>query len=178
MDFETDYPELPTLPSDMERFQRAADVLAERVQQIPLEKMASSLIATLEGLDRLVNSQDVAVSIEELRATLTQTRALVERLNRQSGPLLASAQSTLDEATQTLAHFDERLGPLADAATRTLARADRSLAGLEPDSALSTELNRTLTELRKAAQAIRRLAETLDTNPNSVVFGRPRGGEQ
>ena len=37
VDFHTPYPELPTLPSDMERFQRAADQLANRLQDIPLE---------------------------------------------------------------------------------------------------------------------------------------------
>ena len=175
VDFHTDYPELPTLPSDMERFQRAADQLAERVQEIPLEQIATSLIATLEGVERIINSSDVTQSIEELRSTLTQTRALVERLNRESGPLVNSARITLDEATKTLRSFEERLGPLADAATTTLQKADRSLSTLQPDSYLAVELNRTLLDLRKAARAIRRLAETLDQNPNSIVFGRPEG---
>ena len=37
-----------------------------------------------------------------MRATLTEPRALVEALNRESGPLLASVQTTLDEATGAL----------------------------------------------------------------------------
>jgi len=175
VDFHTPYPELPTLPSDMERFQRAADQLANRVKDIPLERIADSLISTLEGIDKVVNSEDLASAIEELRGTLAETKRLAEDLNRRSGPLLDSTQETLDQVAVTLENFDARFGPLAADAQATLRRADRSLSTFEPDSALSVELNRTLAELRKAAQSIRRLADTLDQNPNSLVFGRPAG---
>ena len=40
------------------------------------------------------------------------------------------------------------------------------------------ELDRTLGEVRKAAQALRRLASTLDEQPNSLLFGRSEKASQ
>jgi paraquat-inducible protein B len=165
VDFNTPYPELPTLPSDMERFQRAADQLAGRFQEIPLERIADRLLSVLAGIDDIVNSEDLRASVEELRAALVETRKFAAELAEKSGPVLVATRETLEQLRASLESFDQRIGPLAKAATATF-------EGFEPDAAIPVELGRTLGEVRKAAQALRRLADTLDEEPNSLLFGR------
>ena len=47
-----------------------------------------------------------------------------------------------------------------------------TVAGLPAGEVVLPGLDRTLGEVRKAAQALRRLADTLDEEPNSLLFGR------
>jgi paraquat-inducible protein B len=60
-------------------------------------------------------------------------------------------------------------------------RADETLASVdsavEPDSDVRYQLSVTLDELAGAARAIRLLADYIERNPNSVVFGRAQGDE-
>lgn len=53
---------------------------------------------------------------------------------------------------------------------KTLKNADALLAS---DSPLQTDLRETLRELSKAASAMKRLADTLDQQPQSIIFGKP-----
>jgi paraquat-inducible protein B len=46
-----------------------------------------------------------------------------------------------------------------------------------PDSALAVGLTRTVGDLGQAARALRDLADYLERNPNSVVFGRATDGD-
>ena len=44
---------------------------------------------------------------------------------------------------------------------------------VEPDSVLSVQLDTTLSELTRTAQALRALTDSLDRHPESLIHGRP-----
>jgi hypothetical protein len=51
-------------------------------------------------------------------------------------------------------------------------QAEGTLLGLSPDSELYLELTAATAELKDAAQAIARLAERLEQQPNALITGR------
>jgi paraquat-inducible protein B len=53
---------------------------------------------------------------------------------------------------------------------KTLKSAD---AVLSSDSPLQMDLRDTLRELTKAASSLKKLADTLDQQPQSIIFGKP-----
>ncbi len=98
----------------------------------------------------------VPTPLEEITSSLTR---LVKRLEKvpleQIG---ASVERTLDTARAALAQAD-----------RTLASAG-SLVG--PDSPVNVELRRALVELTDAARSVGLAAEQIESQPDSLIFGR------
>jgi paraquat-inducible protein B len=155
------YAEIPAVPKTIEEIERTVKGLVERIQKLPLEDLVVSLDSAVAGFDRFMNDPELASAVANLNGTLAEARGavreargLVKNVDQKVGPLAESAAAALDQAQQTLAS------------------AERSI---EPGSPLGYQLTQTLRELAEASRAIRVLAEYLEENPNSLVFGRSSG---
>jgi paraquat-inducible protein B len=156
------HPELPSVPTTSQQVMRTVRSAVEKFEALPLDDIVAKLDSVVAGVDHLVNESDLDEAISnfnlaliEARKAVADTRKLVQNVDGQVGPVAESAVAALGEA-QTL---------LADAG-----------AAVEPDSALALQLGTTLREVTEAARALRLLADYLERNPNSVVFGRGSGG--
>jgi paraquat-inducible protein B len=155
------HPELPSVPTTSQ-VMRTVRSAVEKFEALPLDDIVAKLDSVVAGVDHLVNESDLDEAISnfnlaliEARKAVADTRKLVQNVDGQVGPVAESAVAALGEA-QTV---------LADAG-----------AAVEPDSALALQLGTTLREVTEAARALRLLADYLERNPNSVVFGRGSGG--
>ena len=158
------YQEIPTVPTPIER-------IGKLLEGIPVDKVVDDIISGIEGIDRLVNSEDLHHSIAALRAALGDFRSLVNNLDRQIEPLASNASLTLEDARNALqkagSTLDDVSGTLQQAST-TLQSADELLGDEQILSALDSALN----EISSAAYAIRILAETINNQPESLLKGR------
>lgn len=66
------YPELPTLPTSPDIF--------ELMNEMPIKEIAKNLEATAKGINRLVNSSDLQISIDEFQDTLQETKQTMRSL--------------------------------------------------------------------------------------------------
>jgi paraquat-inducible protein B len=112
----------------------------------------------------------VPTPIEEITANLTQLaekigKLPVEQIGEDLRGSLAALRKTLDKA--------EGVGP---ALTDTLQQAERTLSSTDaligPDSTVNSELRRALLELSEAARALGLAAEQIQTQPQSLIFGK------
>ena len=87
----------------------------------------------------------------EAKATLKQTGEFAGKLNNETAPQL---KATLDEMKKTLVELQGTVGK---------------------DSPLNYNAKKTLEELALTLRALRELTETLDKQPQSVIFGK--GGD-
>lgn len=165
----SEYPELPMVPSLSEEVGANLRGLMERLRKIPLENIAEHLDSALAGIDKVVNSPDLQAAIAQLDDTVTDVRGTVE----EARDMLADARKLVDDV-------DEKVDPLLVSAQSALDQARSTLAtvegAVEPGADVRYELTQALTELSEAARAIRRLADFVERNPNSIVFGRTSGG--
>ena len=120
--------------------------LANKLERVPLETMATDLSQTLKTVSALVKRFDSELA-PEARATLAEGRQT-----------LVEMRKTLSEATKTMSD-----------ASRTFANADKSLA---PDSALFGELQDAAREFARTAQSLRVLADYLERNPQALIRGK------
>ena len=98
--------------------------------------------------------------------TFDETRALAHTVENQVGPLVKSLTKTSDEAVVTLQKV------------QLVARSIEKTAG--EDSPVVYRLNKTLTELERTSRSLRFLAETLEEQPESLIFGKKtiKGGSK
>jgi paraquat-inducible protein B len=130
----------------------------EKYKEIPtLPTTMGATVANLtKFLDRLqkLPLEDIAnelkTSIPALRESLQQATALMSRLDKETAP---QAQATLIQAQTTLAALEKTL---------------------RSDSPAQSDLRRALDEFAKASRALRELADTLERNPESVIFGKEK----
>lgn len=188
---EVPYPEIPTVPSTVER-------LGQSFAKLDLEGMQKNLENTLNGIDALVNDPDLQAAITELKALLTDARGLVANLDEHVGSMADEATATLVEARKLVSNVDRQVAPVAATVNRTMddvgqltrstdqqlvalsASMDDALAALRgvvsEDAPTIVELEVTLREIAAMARAFRQLAEHLERHPESLIQGKRNAG--
>jgi paraquat-inducible protein B len=95
-----------------------------------------------------------------MNAAVTEMRGVLARLDQQIDPAGEKLNLTLDEAQKTLASFN--------ATATTLRRF------VSAQQNLGEGANQAFSRLSEAADAIQRLADFLERNPQALLSGRPR----
>lgn len=156
--------EIPTIPSPKE-------IIGKLLEGISIDKIKEHILASIEGIDKLVNSEELHQSITALHAALEGFRQLVANLDRQVEPVATNVNLTLNDAREAL----QKAGTTLDGVSGTLEQADATLKSADAmfsDEQVLTALDNALTEITSAAYAIRILAETINNQPESLIRGR------
>ena len=111
-----------------------------------------------ESLNNLVNSPELNEALTSVKVAFDQLDVTIKKLDNDLDPITAKLNPTLEEAKKTMAQLDS--------ATRQLDRM------LNANSGFRYQLNSTLAQIGSAADALQRLSEFLERNPNSLIFGR------
>lgn len=123
-----------------------------------LPSTPSSLGALVENLSKFAERlqklpmeqmvEEIRASLPILKATLQETQALVTRLGKETAP---QAQATLRQAQATMATLEK---------------------ALRADSPAQQDLHTALEAFTKASRALKDLADTLERNPEALLFGK------
>ncbi len=201
MNFDDEYVELPTLPSDM-------DALAKTLDKIDVEGVAASLQASAKGIERLISDEGLHRTMETVNETLVAYRQLAENLDQRVGQLSTTADAAITDLrkmiqttdgeispmatritdaaadlSRILTDLHQRLQPVMDnteattaAAVSALQRAETLMDNLaylsDEDSSFVYRVGETMSELKRAAAALTVLAEYLGRHPESLLQGR------
>jgi paraquat-inducible protein B len=141
---------------------------AKKMEQVDGNLVIPTVPSTIEQLTEKASaffndlaSAPVAELVVELRKTVMSVDALLNSPSLKGGidelkPLLTSIRAASDEAKTTLQGAGTMVGD---------------------DSALRADLLRMLDELSEMARSVRTLTDYLERNPNSLIFGKPQGGQ-
>jgi paraquat-inducible protein B len=175
---DTNYPEIPSISSDLEE-------LYKIVGALPVKKIAENLNETLAGIDALVHSIDAKQTTETLVSAVREVQTLVRHIDVKLGPVVASITKTSGAAEATLEETREAMvavkGLVAtsqgtfDAARAALKQSEETLQAYSPDSPLITELNKTLRQLSATSRSFRNLSDYLERHPESLLRGKSGG---
>lgn len=177
------YPEIPTIPS-------TADVLMATLEKVPLREIADRLLKVTEGIEKTVNSPEVAGNLKGLNIALREVTDLVRDIDAEIKPMAASIKDTSDaargafvQAEKTLALKDGEAGKIAGRVQETLGRAGAALEEMRSTIAsyngiadrnadIGYDLARSLREIEAAARSIRSLTDYLERHPEALVRGK------
>ncbi|MEI7705996.1 MAG: MlaD family protein [Deltaproteobacteria bacterium] len=164
LDIPTDVPQIPTAPTRFQLLSERIEKFANSLADVPLEDIGKNLS------DALLAVRDIARS-PELRQAIAAAGSAGKDLNRTLGgidKLVGDLRVKVNDADVKLVVAD--LHRTLEAAQRGLDQVASTLAG---SSGVQRELSHTLSELARAAAAVRVLAEYLERNPSAVLDGKP-----
>jgi paraquat-inducible protein B len=111
-----------------------------------------------DSVNKLVNGPELKGALTSVKTAFDQLDVTLKKLQDELEPISANLNPTLEEAKKTMAQLEE--------ATRNL---DKMLSS---NSGFRYQLDSTLSQIGSAADALQRLSEFLERNPNSILFGR------
>ena len=151
-------PELPTIPSDMEKLQMTLTNFIAKFEHLHIEELAKRLVDISEGIDRLVNSPQIEETVRSLDTTLKELQSFVRNLNTQVTPLSTGIQESVKAATSAL-----------EQAQKTLENAQRVTSD---HSGLRFQILEMMEQVTEAARSLRIMTDYLEQHPEAVVRGK------
>jgi len=172
----TDYPEIPTVPSLM-------DKLGGKLENYSYEKLLDNLAATMSGLEQLVNSPELMDTVKSLNRVLKNVDTMVNNFDSQITPVSSSLNKTLADAQKALAdirtmtdNIDSHAEIMSASFEQSMAEANDAFNSLgeqfSDDSELHYQLSRALQEITESARSLRILSDTIERNPEALVKGK------
>ncbi len=160
LDPDGEYPEIPTVPTQIAEVGRAATTLLANLDSVDFAGAIRSVQGAAASIGQLASSAKLPAALAEAEATLQSYRRLADRLDAGLTPLLAQLQAATGDARKALLGLDGAAG----AAGR--------LVGAQPE--LPFRVREALADVSRAADAVRELAEYLRRNPNALLVGKSR----
>jgi paraquat-inducible protein B len=179
---ESDYPEIPTIRSDIqELLTRMQRWLANIRDNVDVDALAEGVTNALNGIAALTNSPDLHESLaglselvndEDVQNLGTSMRQALDDVSAAAAEATALFRSTDAEIENVAADLQPALKRLSEtllAAERTLDAARLQLRG---DSEQVYQLQSTLKEVEGAAAALREFFDYLERNPEALIQGK------
>lgn len=165
--------EVSAASKDLPALLDSLTALSDKANALPLDELVTTGTQVLATADGFLGSEGVGDVPPRLAAALEELRAILAEL-REGGAVanvnatLASADRAADAVTAAAADLPAlvaRMNEIADEASATL-------ASVGPNSSINRDTQLLLREVRDAARSVNALAQALERQPNSVIFGR------
>jgi paraquat-inducible protein B len=150
--------EVRTVLTDFEGFKQLPTVSTD------LNRIAANLGSVLEK----VNELKIEPLIENLNATLLA----VQDTLKNAGTFIDNSDSAVSKVVESLAETLEQSQKLLKTGEQMFDRGHAVMQSLEEGSTTRYKLDQTLKELQSAARSLNTLLETIEKNPNSLIFGK------
>lgn len=137
----------------------------DKLEDLDTEEINRSVLSTVESVQAVVESEDVQAALrdapqitERLRTTIEDAQRLVQRLDEGAEPTAEELKATSKELRVTLQQMRS-----------TMKEIDRTMS---TDSGIGYQTNEALSNLSKAAEALRVLVRSLEQNPSMFIRGK------
>lgn len=165
---DTPFPELPTLATaNFGAITKSAEDLLAKFNAIDIAEVTSVLLETIESANKTLKTADTTL----INANELITPATIENVQIS----LQNFRNIMQKVDASNLHQAIDAGHLAlDSLNTTL---DMTNKMLEPNSPAQYNLIKLSGELEETARSIRSLVETLERNPQGLIFGKDKKAE-
>ena len=180
-----DLKEVPTVPSTFAQIEDAITSIVAKLEGVDLTTAIRDLEAAASALRDVAASPELKQAFVDAQQVLKETRTLVHAINERFGPLaddlaatMKTADGTMIEAKQTLIRAREAFSDVRGSLERAETLLTTADMVIQPGSPIHFELVSALREVSAAARSLSSLAQTLERNPDALLFGRRKPGGQ
>ena len=121
---ETRFPEVPTIPSDMQQ-------IMATIQKIPFNVIADRLAKSMEGIEKMANSPEIDKGLKNINKIIVETNMLVSHIDSELKPLVANLSETSNSARYAFTQAGDlaiNLKGTSDSAKGAFTQAEKTLA--------------------------------------------------
>jgi len=159
---EPNVPELPTIPSDLEKLQIILTNFITKFEKLPINELVQKLVEAVDGIKKVTNAPEIIQTLRTLNQTLQNVQQLVQNLDHRVGPLTSSMDESFKAARAAL-----------EQAQKTLVTAE----GVAGDaSALRYQVSEALEQISDAARSLRVTSDYIDQHPEALIRGKHESG--
>jgi phospholipid/cholesterol/gamma-HCH transport system substrate-binding protein len=177
IDFASEYPIIPSRPSQLRQIFSGIDEIVEKIKQVDLEGLSKSITHSAKAAEDLLagpRTQKMLANLESISVNLDQTMARVEKITAEGNleGIVGETRAALVEARSLIAVTRDELKALRLAETaektnlvvETLSRTSRTTA---------RDLQVMSDNMKRSSETLERLVERLESNPSDLLFSKP-----
>lgn len=175
-EIDSPYTQIPTIPTELE-------VIRRSLEDIDFAAITNNLHRIADGLDTLLNSDEMQALPSSLQSTLAAVEGAGSSLKKTlddnspalaqileaGGETMATLKTELPKITVSLEESLLRLETTLGTANDTLERIEVAASA---DSQLMRQLSQSMQDLSLTARSLRTLALSLEEHPESLIRGR------
>lgn len=173
-----DITEIPTVPSTFAQIEEAVTTIVKRLEEMRIDEIISDLKATTVTIRDLISAPEVKETVINADQALREVRQLAAKLNARVDPLADSARRTLNTGDRAMREAERTFIEAREALQGTEKLLSTADGVIRPGSPLHFELVNALREVGSAARSLKSFADTLERNPDALLFGRRKPGGQ
>ena len=175
------YPEIPTIPTQMEQIRDDATKALAKIGEVDFKKLVDSItdaglsVKQLAGdpeLHQAIASINRIVGDPELRKAINQLDDTLVNVNKAVISVKKTIDRTGDNIEPLIASFQKAAGDLQVALVQARSTLASAQLVLSPGSPMTHKLDATLGELTDASRSIHDLADYLQRNPSALIRGK------
>ncbi len=169
-----DLPAIPTVPSRVDEIADVLRDLAKGFKEMPLKETLEAANKTLLAFERLASAPETQAGLHSLSASLANFEKISLQLQQRLPGMLDNVQNGSAELKHALVDVRHAAQSARDALQQMDGMVSDSRRSLGPQSELQYELLQSLQDLGQASKALQRTAESLEQQPQSIIFGKKR----
>ncbi|MCA0994412.1 MlaD family protein [Alloyangia pacifica] len=147
--------------------------LTQKATALDLESFVAEAGEFLDGAGKFVDQDSTRQLPSDLSAMLQEAQGALAELR--AGGVVENTNATLASARDAAAAVEEAVATLPELSARIqrlVAEAESVISGYDGQSAFNRQTVSALREVQSAAEALNKLARSIERNPNSLLFGR------
>ncbi len=175
---QSEYDQIPTIPSELER-------LSRDLESVDVERLLSEVQQSISGLNTFINNPTFQQLPADAAQTLASSQALLQQMQGQIDANIDQVDVLLDNANSTLLAVKNEVPGLAASTEQSLEKLNEAMErmsqtlekldyAVSDDSPTLYRMNEAVTELARAGRALQTLAQTLEQNPEALLLGRKK----
>lgn len=177
IDFPSEYPIIPSRPSELRQIISGVDSVIEKMNQIDFGAISVRMESAARSAENFFGGpkmQNILTNLEAVTASLDSTIGKVDRAmaDGKFEDVLGETKATLTEARALMKTMREELGEMKLA--QTAGKAERLIENLDQRTrAMSLDIRATNESLRRASENLERLLDRLSNNPSDLFLSSP-----
>jgi paraquat-inducible protein B len=177
------YVVVPAVPSAISEFQASATEILTNLKRVDFAGISQGVTALITDVRRQLDGVDIKAAVEQWRQTGERLEAFADGAELKR--IFENLEGAVADLRTTIARLDGQIEPVGKEITDTVAEARRTIEAfgttaeaanrfISAHSGVGSEVVDTLWQLNEAADAVKRLADFLERNPNALITGRKR----